>query len=144
MLIFLALPPKVMCCIPFLSELSELKNFFGQGINEPEIAVENIKLKSSDFEVLGKKADTIKFKYNDIEFVQFRCKKDNPILMWLNNSWDDDKAIHFNIVGKPGINIFNNIKTLQVVIDDIEICDEDISNSCEVDELWDDDEDIVW
>lgn len=128
----------------FLSELSELKNFFGQGINEPEIAVENIRLKSSDFEVLGKKADTIKFKYNDVEFVQFRCKKDNPILMWLNNSWDDDKAIRFNIVGKPGINIFNNIKTLQVVIDDIEICDEDILNNCEVDELWDDDEDIVW
>ena len=118
--------------------LSDFKDYLGQGIDEPIIAVENIYVYRDEIELIGKNSDTIKFVKNDIEYVKFRCSKDDPILNWVDDCWNDEDYIQINIVGKPGVNIYNGIKTLQVIIEDAEIIKSGEGNTFNV---WDEESD---
>ena len=127
----------------FISTLAGLEDYIGQGIDESIIAIENVEISTSDIQILGKKCDTYKFIYNDIEYVKFRCKNDDEILKLINSNINN--IITINLVGRPCINIFNNIKTMQIVIEDVNIVNiiED-DNS----DIWGEnknyDEDIAW
>lgn len=112
-------------------------NIICQGIEEPKIAVENIKLSRSEFEIFGKKEDIISFTYNGIKYVQFKCKEGNQIYDFLQNAWDDNETVTFNIVGKPSINEYNGIRTPQVIILDNDIISTDNTETFEdEDEAW--------
>lgn len=118
-------------------QLSVFDNIICQGIEEPKIAVENIKLSRSEFEIFGKKEDTISFTYNGIKYVQFKCKEGNQLYDFLQNAWDDNETVTFNIVGKPSINEYNGIRTPQVVILDNDIISTDNTETFEdEDEAW--------
>lgn len=121
-----------------IMQLSVFDNIICQGIEEPKIAVENIKLSRSEFEIFGKKEDIISFTYNGIKYVQFKCKEGNQIYDFLQNAWDDNETVTFNIVGKPSINEYNGIRTPQVIILDNDIISTD--NNTETFE----DEDEAW
>lgn len=127
----------------FISTLAGLEDYIGQGIDEPIIAIENVEIRTSDIQILGKKCDTYKFIYNDIEYVKFRCKNDDEILKLINSNINN--IITINLVGIPCINIFNNIKTMQIVIEDVNIVNiiED-DNSDIWGENKNDDEDVAW
>lgn len=118
-------------------QLSVFDNIICQGIEEPKIAVENIKLSRSEFEIFGKKEDTISFTYNGIKYVQFKCKEGNQLYDFLQNAWDDNETVTFNIVGKPSINEYNGIRTPQVIILDNDIISTDNTETFEdEDEAW--------
>ncbi len=120
-----------------IMQLSVFDNIICQGIEEPKIAVENIKLSRSEFEIFGKKEDTISFTYNGIKYVQFKCKEGNQLYDFLQNAWDDNKTVTFNIVGKPSINEYNGIRTPQVIILDNDIISTDNTETFEdEDEAW--------
>lgn len=120
-----------------IMQLSVFDNIICQGIEEPKIAVENIKLSRSEFEIFGKKEDTISFTYNDIKYVQFKCKEGNQLYDFLQNAWDDNETVTFNIVGKPSINEYNGIRTPQVIILDNDIISTDNTETFEdEDEAW--------
>lgn len=120
-----------------IMQLSVFDNIICQGIEEPKIAVENIKLSRSEFEIFGKKEDIISFTYNGIKYVQFKCKEGNQIYDFLQNAWDDNKTVTFNIVGKPSINEYNGIRTPQVIILDNDIISTDNTETFEdEDEAW--------
>lgn len=120
-----------------IMQLSVFDNIICQGIEEPKIAVENIKLSRSEFEIFGKKEDTISFTYNGIKYVQFKCKEGNQIYDFLQNAWDDNETVTFNIVGKPSINEYNGIRTPQVIILDNDIISTDNTETFEdEDEAW--------
>lgn len=120
-----------------IMQLSVFDNIICQGIEEPKIAVENIKLSRSEFEIFGKKEDIISFTYNGIKYVQFKCKEGNQIYDFLQNAWDDNETVTFNIVGKPSINEYNGIRTPQVIILDNDIISTDNTETFEdEDEAW--------
>ena len=120
-----------------IMQLSVFDNIICQGIEEPKIAVENIKLSRSEFEIFEKKEDIISFTYNGIKYVQFKCKEGNQIYDFLQNAWDDNETVTFNIVGKPSINEYNGIRTPQVIILDNDIISTDNTETFEdEDEAW--------
>lgn len=107
--------------VPLILKLLEFDDIICQGIDEPMIAIENIVLTRDYFEIFGKNEDTISFMLNDIKFIQFKCKKGDKLYDFIQNSWDENDLISFNIVGKSCINDFNGIKTPQITIKDINV-----------------------
>ena len=82
----------------------------------------------------------------DIEFVKFKCKSDDIILDWLNTHAGSESEVEFEIVGRPSVNIYNGIKTMQVIIEDVNILDQYITSIN--DDIWcennNDDDEIAW
>lgn len=107
--------------ISLIIKLSQFEDIICQGINEPMLAIENISLTRDCFEVFGKNEDTISFMVNDIKYIQFKCKNGNQLYDFLQNAWDDNDSITFNIVGKPSINEYNGVRTPQIIIEDVEV-----------------------
>ena len=58
---------------------------------------------------------------NGIKCIQFKCKAGNKLYDFLQNAWDDNDSVTFNIVGKPSINEYNGVKTPQIVISDVNV-----------------------
>lgn len=119
--------------IPLILKLSEFEDIICQGIDEPMVAIENISLTRDCFEVFGKNEDTISFMMNDIKYIQFKCKEGNQLYDFLQNAWDDNDSITFNIVGKPSINEYNGIRTPQIIIEDVAVIS---INSNDEDDDW--------
>lgn len=123
--------------VDIILRLSVFDDIVCQGIEEPKIAVENIRLQRSEFEVFGKNEDTISFVYNDVKYVQFKCKEGNQLYDFLQNAWDDNEVVTFNIVGKPSINEYKGLRIPQVIIEDNEIISkETVETFDEEDEAW--------
>lgn len=107
-------------------QFDNTKNLIGQGIPEPMFAVENIRLNKNDVSIFGRTEDTISFKINEVKFIQFRCKKGNPLYDWLNDAWSDDDNVVINVVGKPGINEYDGVRTPQIIIEDVNVLENNI------------------
>lgn len=122
-------------------ELSQLDDYVGNGIDEPLIAVEGFKINRENCKMFGKTTNTIRITDNDsgITYVQFFCKEGNPIFDWLNDSWSECEEMIINIIGSPGINDYNGIKTPQITIKDIEVVERigDSNNNESFDDDWD-------
>lgn len=119
-------------------EMTKFTDLIGQGIEEPMIAITDIEVNRDDITIQGKNEDSYCFKIGEIKFVQFKCKDDNYVMDWLKNSFDNVAKI--NIVGNPCISEYQGIKTLQFIIDDVDV----LSTSFEDIEDNDEDEDESW
>lgn len=105
----------------FIIEVDELKDIWGQGVKESCIAIENINLVVEDIQILGNKSNTIKFEVDGIEFVKFRVDENDKLLN-IYNSWETDITnVKLNVVGRCGLNEWDGVKSMQVIIDDYEI-----------------------
>lgn len=104
-----------------ISDMTKFDDIIGQGIEEPMVAVEKIRLSRRQFEIFGKNENAVSFMVNDIKFIQFKCQDGNKLYEWLNNCWDETEEIEFSIVGKPGINEYNGVKTYQIIIEDLNV-----------------------
>lgn len=132
---------EVSAAIPVAME--QFNDLLAQGIEEPIIAVENLTIKKSDLEVMGKNMDTISFVYNDVKFIKFKCNKDtDELLKFYNESWNDNDSITIDLVGKPGINLYQGVKTPQIMIEDYNVIKTDLSEMDEWDLEVKDDNDI--
>ena len=119
--------------IKLIAELARFEDIVCQGIEEPMLAVENISLTKDCFEIFGKNEDTISFMIDEIKYIQFKCKEGNPLYDWIQNAWDENDSVTFNIVGKPSINEYNGVRTPQIIIEDVVVID---TNSNSEDEDW--------
>ena len=119
--------------IKLITELARFEDIVCQGIEEPMLAVENISLTKDCFEIFGKNEDTISFTIDEIKYIQFKCKEGNPLYDWIQNAWDENDSVTFNIVGKPSINEYNGVRTPQIIIEDVVVID---TNSNSEDEDW--------
>ena len=119
--------------IKLITELARFEDIVCQGIEEPMLAVENISLIKDCFEIFGKNEDTISFTIDEIKYIQFKCKEGNPLYDWIQNAWDENDSVTFNIVGKPSINEYNGVRTPQIIIEDVVVID---TNSNSEDEDW--------
>ena len=119
--------------IKLITELARFEDIVCQGIEEPMLAVENISLTKDCFEIFGKNEDTISFTIDEIKYIQFKCKEGNSLYDFLQNAWDENDSVTFNIVGKPSINEYNGVRTPQIIIEDVVVID---TNSNSEDEDW--------
>ena len=108
--------------IAFIQEIHDARWIWCTGIQEPKVAVENIVVKRSDINIQGKDFNSIAFTLDDIKFVKFNMKENDPILEWAS-AWDgdDNDKIMINIVGEVSVNEYKGTLTPQVVIKDSEI-----------------------
>lgn len=116
-------------------QFENTKYLIGQGIQDPMLAIENIRLNKNDISIFGKTEDTMSFYINDVKFIRFKCKDGDPLYDWINYAWLDNNSIVITIVGKPGINEHDGVRTPQITISDLEITE---NNTVE------DDDDFVW
>ena len=119
--------------VKLITDLGRFEDIICQGIEEPMLAIENISLAKDCFEIFGKNEDTVSFMIDEIKYIQFKCKEGNPLYDWIQNAWDENDSVTFNIVGKPSINEYNGVRTPQIIIEDVVVISSD-SNS--EDEDW--------
>lgn len=119
--------------VKLIADLGRFEDIICQGIEEPMLAIENISLTKDCFEIFGKNEDTVSFMIDEIKYIQFKCKEGNPLYDFLQNAWDENDSVTFNIVGKPSINEYNGVRTPQIIIEDVVVISSD-SNS--EDEDW--------
>lgn len=96
-------------------ELSAGAALWGQNNPEALIAVNNISIDKNSIAVIGKNLDTIKFKLNGINYIQFKATD----LIEKLDSYSENLII--NLVGTPNINSWGGVETPQIQIKDIEI-----------------------
>lgn len=119
--------------IKLITDLARFEDIICQGIEEPMLAIENINLTKDCFEIFGKNEDTVCFMIDEIKYIQFKCKEGNPLYEFLQDAWDENDSVTFNLVGKPSINEYNGVRTPQIIIEDVVVISES-SNS--EDEDW--------
>lgn len=120
--------------IKLITDLAKFEDIICQGIEEPMLAVENINLTKDCFEIFGKNEDTVSFMIDEIKYIQFKCKEGNPLYDWIQNAWDENDSVTFNIVGKPSINEYNGVRTPQIIIEDVVVTN--TSSNTEDEEDW--------
>lgn len=108
--------------IAFIQEVHDARWIWCTGIQEPKVAIEDIMIRRSDINIQGKDFNSIAFTINDIKFVKFNMKDNDPLLEWAS-AWDGDDSdkIVINIVGEVSINEYKGSLTPQVIIKDSEI-----------------------
>lgn len=91
--------------------IGSLSYAWGNKLDEPLFVIENILISSKDVVLMGKAKTTLKFKYNDIEFIKFKINEEeyNNIIKNENNK--------FTIIGKFKTNNYNNSCIPQVLIE---------------------------
>lgn len=98
-------------------DVAKYEELWGQENPTPNILVQDIFINKSDIDILGAKKNTIKFKKNGVEYIQFRADK-------LINEIDEyGDSIMITIVGRAGINDWGGQFTPQIMIEDYEIED---------------------
>lgn len=108
--------------VGFIQTIDQYNWLWGTGIKEPKVAIENITICRDDIHIQGKNFNSVSFVVNDIKFVQFNMKEDDPLLEWAS-AWDGESSdkIVLNVIGTVGINEFQGVYTAQFVIENNEI-----------------------
>lgn len=102
----------------FIKTIDDHRWVWGQGVEEPMIAIENIEISSEDCMVMGKNLDSVAFMYGGVKYCKFKCSEDDELLQFANNTDENFETI--NIVGKCSINTYGGSSTAQIIIDDYE------------------------
>lgn len=115
---------EVYFIIPFEDLEDELifqidlsKSIWGKGLEEPLIAIKNVEIKSSEIEVMGKKANTLKLSVDGVEFIKFNVDNTDELIKQTSD-WEDetDKVFTLDIVGSCSSNEWNGEKKPQIKI----------------------------
>ena len=108
--------------IGFIQEIDSYKDLWGHGVEEPLIAIENIRIERQDIWLQGKNNNSVAFTINDIKFVQFKLKDGDPLYNFMN-VWDGspDDVIALNVIGGCNINEYQGILEPQIIIKDCEV-----------------------
>ena len=102
----------------FIKTIDDHRHIWGQGVEEPTVAIENIEISTDDCVVMGKNFDSVAFMHCGVKYCKFKCSEDDDLLQFASGVGDDYATI--NIVGKCSINTYGGSSTAQVIIDDYE------------------------
>lgn len=99
-------------------DLANLKSIWGQGIEEPLIAIENIKVHTDNIQLMSAdKNPTLKITLpNGMSLIKFKSSKEEYESLRLETG-----CLTINIVGKCERNIWNGTVSPQIIIEDYEI-----------------------
>lgn len=101
-----------------LADFAKYNFLYGMGIPQPKFAFE-IFITRDMINLIGKEKNTIKFNYNNIEFIKFGAKE---IISEMFKEQDDafvdvNPKLRIKIIGRAQYNEFNGTKTLQIIMD---------------------------
>lgn len=99
-----------------LFEFAKNIDIYGNGIPQPAFAFELI-LQPSNFDIIGKKKDTIRISYGGINFLKFRSTEWVETVSY-NMQFPLIKTV---IIGRAQLNEFNGNVSTQIMIDHINI-----------------------
>lgn len=101
-------------------EVAEMKSFWGHGVEEASIALENIKITSTNLQLMSKdKNPTLKITMPDgISLIKFKSSQEEYEKLYSSQGY-----VSVNIVGKCERNIWNNNISPQIIITEYEIVD---------------------
>jgi single-stranded DNA-specific DHH superfamily exonuclease len=101
-----------------LSDFAKYTYLYGMGIPQPKFAFE-IFITRDMINLIGKEGNTIKFNYNNIEFIKFNAKDIVAELFEENDAGfvDVNPKLRVKIIGRAQFNEFNGAKTLQIIMD---------------------------
>ena len=102
----------------FIKTIDDYKWVWGQQVEEPIVAIENIEISTDDCIVMSKNQDTVAFMYGGVKYCKFKCSEDDELLMFARGLSDEYATL--NVVGKCSINEYKGNYTAQVIIDDYE------------------------
>lgn len=99
-------------------ELGNMKNLWGQNLEEALIAVENIAVTKDMIHLLSKeKNPTLKIELpNGVTCIKFKSSEEE-----LDNLYSENGCVNINLVGKAEVNRYFNNVTPQIIISDYEI-----------------------
>ena len=95
-------------------DLDRGNKLFGQGCNEPRIAIENITINSKDIIVQGARKDTIKFVINGITYIKFFAKD------LIEEIKSKEGKLTMTVLGRGLVNRWMGREIPQILIDEIE------------------------
>lgn len=99
-------------------DIDKYRPIYGQGCQEPIVAITNIDVSKNDFQIIGKNKDTINLTYNGITYMFFHAK---PLIDILENL--SFSNIRLEIVGKANLNEWGGKITPQIFVEDYNIFD---------------------
>jgi single-stranded-DNA-specific exonuclease len=99
-----------------VKNIAELKKHWGQGVQEPLFAIENVIIDKNNI-YLNK--SVLKFTYKNIEFIKFKSNEEAYQKLLSGNG----NSKSFTVIGRFDLNSWNGKVTPQVVIDEYEVAD---------------------
>ena len=95
-----------------IESVGKHKNIWGNSVDEPLFALENLLINTSDIELMGKNKNTIKFKFNGISLIKFFTNEEKF------NEIKSHPAINLTAIGKFSVNEYMGKITPQVMIEE--------------------------
>lgn len=92
--------------------VGNLHEVWGNGLEEPLFAIENIKIPTSEIKLMGANRNTIKFKYKDVDFMKFKTSEE------LYDQMVKEDYLNITAIGKFKLNSFNGKVSGQVLMED--------------------------
>lgn len=97
-------------------EIADFNYLWAQDVDEPLVAIENIKINNETIKFLGSGGNTLRISVNDIGFLKFNLKPEEKAVL------DPGSGCYvMDIVGRCARNIFNNTTSPQIQIEDFRI-----------------------
>lgn len=100
------------------------KEYFGNSIPIPSIHIKPFLIYNRDVRVIGKSNNVIKFHKWGVDFLMFFVNQETKNKFFLNS--EQNIPLNVELIGEPSINYFRNTKSIQCIINKIEIYKEEI------------------
>lgn len=99
-------------------DLAKLKSIWGQGVEEPLIAIEHLNIHGGNVQLMSRdKNPTLKITLpGGMSLIKFRSSEEE-----YESLYSETGCVSINIIGKPEQNIWNGIISPQIMIEDYEI-----------------------
>lgn len=98
-------------------EIAELKSIWGQGVEEPLIAIENIQLSRDNIKLMSEdKNPTLKFTLkNGVSLIKFKSSREEY------ESLINNERVSINVVGRCERNVWNGNVSPQILVEEYEV-----------------------
>lgn len=97
-------------------EIADFNYLWAQDVDEPLVAIENIRITNETIKFLGSGGNTLRILANDIGFLKFNLKPEEKAVL------DPGGGYYvMDVVGRCARNIFNNTTSPQIQIEDFRI-----------------------
>lgn len=97
-------------------EIADFNYLWAQDVEEPLVAIENIRITNETIKFLGSGGNTLRISVNDIGFLKFNLKPEEKAVL------DPGGGYYvMDVVGRCARNIFNNTTSPQIQIEDFRI-----------------------
>ena len=110
--------------VAFIKAIDDMKDMFGQGVEEPLVHISHIPVYKESTMIMGKNLNTWKTIFNDeLAFVTFSVDrdKDQVIQEYENEEETFDSLLgYMDVVGKATLNNYKGILTPQIIVKDYE------------------------